>query len=308
MIAPNEWVWVIAALLVVIATQLWFNSRFKSHQHPVSDAAPANISQQDSDSAEESEKDTSEKKAAKTESPEVEPKEKKQAKNESGKENSKDTVFNFCHAAEPDAKGSMKVTVPEGARGGETLTIKLPTGESIEYNLPEGTKGGDVISVDLNPNQEESTVTINVPEGVQPGEVLCVQMPNGATVQCTIPEGVKAGDPIVVKYNPNTDVQASKTIKVPEGSKGGDTIEVQGPGGETLKFTLPGDAEVGQEITLQLRGGNLAKIKAEVDAKAKAKATPDKHAAGELLKHGKSAMRAKDWAAAGTLLNTIEYY
>ena len=81
----------------------------------------------------------------------------------------------------------LSIDVPEGASGGDVLEVKHPiTSEWVKVTLPEGSKGGVTVQVNLNPNSTTPPVAASTEAAVTEPEVetqeINMQMPIGQQV------------------------------------------------------------------------------------------------------------------------------
>ena len=92
---------------------------------------------------------------------------------------------------------TLRVTVPEGAAGGQTIPVHLPGGGTAPVQLPADAAPGTVVQmqmrcVQLRPMKEEE-IEVVVPSTVKYNRAFRVALPGGGTKVVTAPAGVKAG-------------------------------------------------------------------------------------------------------------------
>lgn len=188
-----------------------------------------------------------------------------------------------------EEKTVIEITVPEGVKPGESLTVEGPYGK-FEGPVPEGLKPGDKFQVEINPGEsvdQTKLVTVTVPEDGKAGQVIKITGDLG-TFEVEIPEGLKPGDkfnvkidkpnhePHVVEITVPEDAEPGKellidgplgkfTVKIPEGLKAGEKfrIKIDEPNEEPqlVEVTVPEDAEPGTNLLID---GPLGKFQVEV--------------------------------------------
>jgi hypothetical protein len=100
------------------------------------------------------------------------------------------------------------IEIPSGVIAGQVIAITVANGNQIQWTVPEGHKGGDTLTlwhdsatgtlthVEDSQEQPESdqALSIEVPAGVKSGELIAIMVPDGREIQLTVPEGKKSGD------------------------------------------------------------------------------------------------------------------
>jgi hypothetical protein len=153
----------------------------------------------------------------------------------------------------------IRVVVPEGAKGGDVIEIKVGT-DVVRHKLPPGAKGGDVIM--LSPTKDED-IKYTVPEGTKPGDVMKIPVgPNGEAIEYPLPEGGKPGDVITLSKAPPDEQAEQITVTkegeksiftVPEGASPGDTYRVASADDSQgyHVITIPADAKPGDKLEVE---------------------------------------------------------
>ena len=119
---------------------------------------------------------------------------------------------------------SVSITIPQGVRPGNKITVNLPNGKQAQVTVPNGTRPGNKITINYvddsapparqqpqmapqmpavmrqpaQAQKEKRSVTITIPQGVRPGNKITVNLPDGRQVQVTVPQGMKPGNKMTV--------------------------------------------------------------------------------------------------------------
>ena len=128
---------------------------------------------------------------------------------------------------------SVVITIPNGVRPGNKMTVNLPDGRQVTVVVPQGMHPGNKMTVNYNatpapapqqhqpvqqyqappppmppmqpvmqqPQQSENKqVMITIPNGVVAGNRMTVNLPNGQQAQVVVPQGYSAGMKMTVSY------------------------------------------------------------------------------------------------------------
>mmetsp|Transcript_48828 Transcript_48828/g.156160 ORF Transcript_48828/g.156160 Transcript_48828/m.156160 type:complete len:188 (+) Transcript_48828:91-654(+) len=89
-------------------------------------------------------------------------------------------------------------------------------------------------------------VCFDVPEGAMGGQQARVSGPHGF-LSVPVPDGVRPGDRVTVRLGPNSAYQAT----VPEHAAEGDTLTLEPPEGETIRFHVPPGVQPGTQFRIE---------------------------------------------------------
>jgi hypothetical protein len=98
----------------------------------------------------------------------------------------------------------MKVTIPQGVYGGQSLRVNAPGHGQMEVTVPQGMGPGMTFEFQLPagvmPLQAPSTVvSVTVPAGVAGGQAIRIQVPGKGLMQVVVPVGMVAGNTFQVR-------------------------------------------------------------------------------------------------------------
>mmetsp|Transcript_56811 Transcript_56811/g.122834 ORF Transcript_56811/g.122834 Transcript_56811/m.122834 type:complete len:288 (+) Transcript_56811:72-935(+) len=150
---------------------------------------------------------------------------------------------------------SMAVTVPDGILPGQLIQFKAPDGTMMQVAVPEGKQPGEEFEVRLGrpPDESAQMMMLKVPEGCIPGQEVQFSTPDGAKMQVAIPEGKMPGDTFKVMLGQSEPPANTQRLTVPEGCKGGEEMQFDGPDGSRMRTTVPEGLVAGEEFTVNLR-------------------------------------------------------
>jgi len=98
----------------------------------------------------------------------------------------------------------MKVTIPQGVYGGQSLRVNAPGHGQMEVTVPQGMGPGMTFEFQLPagvmPLPAPSTVvSVTVPAGVAGGQAIRIQVPGKGLMQVVVPVGLVAGNTFQVR-------------------------------------------------------------------------------------------------------------
>jgi len=150
---------------------------------------------------------------------------------------------------------TVEIKVPEGFKAGNEMVIEGHLGK-FKVNVPEGMKEGDVFHIEIKePNPEPDMVTVKVPKGVKAGEEMVIEGKLGK-FKVNVPAGMKEGDKFHVAVDKaHAEPENVVTVKVPEDTKVGDIITIDGDFGK-FKVAIPEGMEPGDEFQVKIEKPN----------------------------------------------------
>jgi len=200
---------------------------------------------------------------------------------------------------------SVVITIPNGVRPGNKMTVNLPDGRQVTVVVPQGMHPGNKMTVNYNappapapqqhqpvqqyqappppmppmqpvmqqPQQSENKqVMITIPNGVVAGNRMTVNLPNGQQAQVVVPQGYSAGMKMTISYKATR--QQSQPPPQQQQRQSFTPMpqpvmqQQQQKVEKTLKITIPKGVKAGNTITVNLPDGRSLKVKVPKGMKA----------------------------------------
>jgi hypothetical protein len=136
----------------------------------------------------------------------------------------------------------LSFVVPEDHRRGDPVCVSGPHGPLL-LPVPESARSGDHLTVRLGPT---ASYRVPVPPGKGPGDPVSFDGDGGEQLQVSVPEGMKPGDIFEV-------TQPSLMVQVPLKAVEGDQLVFSAPDGRELSALVPPGLQPGQYFAVSLQ-------------------------------------------------------